>query len=80
MTARIRARELRTKQHNLCRVVLLALAYYSIFSVGPVIVIAIAVAGLIFGQDAVRGEVSAQIRALERPAAIPLSDQIAGRR
>ena len=41
-----------------------ALAYYSIFSIGPVIVIAIAVAGLIFGQDAVRGEVSAQIRSL----------------
>jgi membrane protein len=41
-----------------------ALAYYSIFSIGPLIVIAIAVAGLIFGQDAVRGEVSTQIRGL----------------
>src|SRR5262245_65868099 len=41
-----------------------ALAYYSIFSIGPLIVIAIAVAGLIFGQDAVRGEVSGQIRGL----------------
>jgi membrane protein len=41
-----------------------ALAYYSIFSVGPLILISIAVAGLIFGQDAVRGEVSAQIRGL----------------
>jgi membrane protein len=41
-----------------------ALAYYSIFSVGPLIVIAIAVAGLTFGQDAVRGEVSTQIRGL----------------
>jgi membrane protein len=39
-----------------------ALAYYSVFSIGPVIVIAIAVAGLIFGHDAVRGEVSTQIR------------------
>jgi membrane protein len=36
-----------------------ALAYYSIFSVGP---FAIAVAGLLFGQDAVRGEVSAQMQ------------------
>lgn len=35
-----------------------ALAYYSIFSMGPMIVIAIAIAGLVFGQDAVRGEVS----------------------
>lgn len=41
-----------------------ALAYYSVFSIGPIILIAIAVAGLLFGQDAVRGEVSAQIRAL----------------
>jgi Virulence factor BrkB len=38
-----------------------ALAYYSIFSVGPLILIAIAVAGLWFGEDAVRGQVSAQI-------------------
>jgi membrane protein len=41
-----------------------ALAYYSIFSVGPLVVIAIAVAGLLFGQDAVRGEVSAQMQGL----------------
>ena len=41
-----------------------ALAYYSIFSIGPLILIVIAVAGLIFGQDAVRGEVSTQIRGL----------------
>ena len=41
-----------------------ALAYYSIFSIGPLIVVAIAVAGLIFGQDAVRGEVSEGLRGL----------------
>src|SRR6266699_7019707 len=39
-----------------------ALAYYSIFSLGPLIVIAVAIAGLTFGQEAVRGEVSAQLR------------------
>jgi hypothetical protein len=33
-----------------------ALAYYSIFSVGPLLVIAIAIAGLAFGQEAARGE------------------------
>ena len=38
-----------------------ALAYYSIFSVGPLILIATAVAGLWFGEDAVRGQVGAQI-------------------
>jgi len=41
-----------------------ALAYYSIFSIGPLILIAIAVAGFLFGQDAVRGEVSTQVRGL----------------
>jgi membrane protein len=41
-----------------------ALAYYSIFSVGPLILIAIAVAGLLFGQEAVRGEVSAEMQSL----------------
>jgi membrane protein len=41
-----------------------ALAYYSIFSVGPLILIATAVAGLWFGEDAVRGQVSAQMEDL----------------
>jgi hypothetical protein len=41
-----------------------ALAYYSIFSLGPLIVVAVAVAGLIFGQDAVRGEVTGGLRSL----------------
>ena len=36
-----------------------ALAYYSIFSLGPITVIAMAVAGLFFGADVVQGEVSA---------------------
>lgn len=39
-----------------------ALAYYSVFSLGPVIVIAIAVAGLLFGHDAVTAQVMASIR------------------
>jgi membrane protein len=41
-----------------------ALAYYSIFSLGPLLVIAVAVAGLTFQQEAVRGEVDAELRAL----------------
>src|SRR5438105_14304682 len=41
-----------------------ALAYYSVFSIGPLILIAIAVAGFVFGQDAVRGEVSQQLQSL----------------
>jgi membrane protein len=41
-----------------------ALAYYSIFSIGPLIVIAIAIAGLLFGGEAVRGEVSNGLKGL----------------
>jgi membrane protein len=41
-----------------------ALAYYSIFSFGPLIVIATAIAGWFFGSDAVHGEIAAQVRGL----------------
>ena len=41
-----------------------ALAYYSIFSLGPLMIIAIAIAGLVFGQEAVRGEVGSQLKGL----------------
>jgi membrane protein len=41
-----------------------ALAYYSVFSLGPLIVIAISIAGLVFGQQAVQGEVTGAIRGL----------------
>ena len=41
-----------------------ALAYYSIFSVGPLLVIAIAIAGLVFGQEAARGELQRQLSVL----------------
>jgi membrane protein len=41
-----------------------ALAYYSVFSLGPLIVIAIAIAGLVFGQEAARGEVGRAISEL----------------
>ncbi|MBA3960918.1 MAG: YihY/virulence factor BrkB family protein [Chthoniobacterales bacterium] len=38
-----------------------ALAYYSIFAMAPLVIIAIAVAGLIFGEQAARGQVYQQI-------------------
>ncbi len=41
-----------------------ALAYYSIFSIGPLLVIGIAIAGTVFGADAARGEIAAQVKAL----------------
>jgi membrane protein len=37
-----------------------ALAYYAVFSLGPLLLIATAVAGLFFGEDAVRGSLSVQ--------------------
>jgi membrane protein len=39
-----------------------ALAYYSVFSIGPIIVIAVAVAGFFFGQEAVSGQVAASLK------------------
>jgi membrane protein len=45
-----------------------ALAYYSIFSFGPLLVISTAIAGLVFGPDAVHGEIAAQVAGLLGPA------------
>ncbi|WDZ97381.1 YihY/virulence factor BrkB family protein [Herbaspirillum sp. WKF16] len=39
-----------------------AIAYYTIFSIAPMLVIAIAVAGALFGHDAAQGEIVNQIR------------------
>jgi membrane protein len=41
-----------------------SLAYYTLFALAPILVIAIGVAGLVFGADAVRGEIVGQIQGL----------------
>jgi membrane protein len=41
-----------------------AIAYYAVFSLGPVIAIAVAVAGLLFGREAVTGQVASSIMEL----------------
>ena len=41
-----------------------ALAYYTVFSMAPLLLIAIAVAGFVFGADAARGEIVSQLRSL----------------
>jgi membrane protein len=41
-----------------------ALAYYSVFSLAPLLMIAISVAGLLFGEDAARGRIAEQVRQL----------------
>ena len=45
-----------------------ALAYYSVFSLGPIILIATAVAGLLFGQDAVTGQVMSSLKSWGKTA------------
>ena len=41
-----------------------ALSYYTVFSLAPLLVIVIAVAGLVFGAEAARGEIAGQLRSL----------------
>src|SRR5258705_13413054 len=41
-----------------------AVAYYTVFSLAPLLIVVIAVAGLVFGQKAVRGEVFGQIQGM----------------
>jgi membrane protein len=56
-----------------------ALAYYSVFSLGALMVVTIAVAGLVFGQEAVRGEVSSQLgNLLGRQGAEGVQSMLAG--
>ncbi len=44
-----------------------ALAYYTIFSIAPLLLIAIAVAGLVFGREAASGQIYAQLRGVLGP-------------
>ena len=41
-----------------------ALSYYTVFSLAPLLLIVVSVAGLVFGEDAVRGELFAQLQGL----------------
>ena len=41
-----------------------ALAYYTLFSIAPLLLIVISIAGLVFGADAARGQIFAQLREL----------------
>jgi membrane protein len=41
-----------------------ALAYYTLFSIAPVLIIVIAIAGFVFGEEAARGEMMTQLRGL----------------
>lgn len=41
-----------------------SLAYYTTFSIAPLLIIVIAIAGLVFGQEAVQGQIETQIQGL----------------
>jgi membrane protein len=44
-----------------------ALAYYTMFSIAPLLLVVIAIAGFVFGQEAARGQIFAQTRGLIGP-------------
>ena len=46
-----------------------ALAFYTVFSLGPILLLAVAVAGFFFGQSAARGEIHQQIGSMIGPQA-----------
>src|SRR4051812_17229410 len=41
-----------------------AIAYYTLFSIAPLLLIVISIAGLVFGQEAAQGEIVAQLQGL----------------
>jgi membrane protein len=53
-----------------------ALAFYTVFSLAPVLILSIAIAGLFFGEAAARGEIVGQIAALIGPAGAELVQSI----
>jgi len=56
-----------------------ALAYYSIFSIAPLLVIAVALAGAIWGKAAVSDQLAVQLESLVGPqAALAIQDMITG--
>jgi membrane protein len=46
-----------------------SLAYYTIFSIAPLLLIAIAIAGMVFGKEAAQGQIYGQLRSVLGPAA-----------
>jgi membrane protein len=55
-----------------------ALAYYTIFSIVPLLVVIISVSGLIAGPDAIRGQVFGQLNGLVGPATAKALEDILG--
>lgn len=54
-----------------------SLAYYTVFSLAPLLVLIISISGLVFGQDAVQGNIAGQISTIIGPeAAVQVQDMI----
>ena len=60
------------QRHNATRLGA-AIAYYAIFSIAPLLVVAIGIAGSVFGQNAAKGEVFDEVNRFlgSEPAAAP---------
>ena len=53
-----------------------ALAYFSLFSLAPVLILVVATAGLVFGAEAAKGEVARELRRFLGPEAAAVVQQI----
>ena len=63
--ARAIAGSLQARVKGLCHLGMgAALAYYTMFSLAPLLLIVVSVSGLVFGEDAARGEIQAQLQDL----------------
>lgn len=55
-----------------------SLAFYTLFSLAPIVIIAVAVAGIIFGEDAARGQIVTQLQeVIGREGALAVQDAVA---
>ncbi|MDQ3278102.1 MAG: YihY/virulence factor BrkB family protein, partial [Bacteroidota bacterium] len=54
-----------------------SLAYYTVFSLAPLLVLMISISGLVFGENAVEGNIAGQISSIIGPeAAVQVQDMI----
>lgn len=56
-----------------------ALGFYTLFSMAPLLIIAISVAGIVLGEEAVRGQISAELGGLIGPGAADAVEQAVSR-
>jgi uncharacterized BrkB/YihY/UPF0761 family membrane protein len=57
-----------------------SISFYTITSIGPVLFIVVAIAGLVFGEDAARGAIASQLSELMGRASADLVQTVPGKR